>query len=63
MKYYLDLYNDGTFELRETETRDTIYTGSLDEIGIEDNDPNWTNKLDDFFQAELGIDPTEWEVG
>lgn len=61
-KYFVDLYDD-SFEVLDTENRDTIYTGSLSGIGIEENDPDYTNKLDDFLEAELNIRPDEWGIG
>ena len=62
MKYFVDLYGDN-FDVNEIESRNTIYTGSLSGIGIEENDPDYTNKLDDFLEAELNIRPDEWEIG
>lgn len=62
MKYFVDLYGDN-FDVNEIESRDTIYSGSLSEIGIEENDTDYTNKLDEFLETELGIAPNEWEIG
>lgn len=61
-KYFVDLYDD-SFEVLDTENHDTIYTGSLSGIGIEENDPDYTNKLDNFIESELNIRPDEWEIG
>lgn len=62
MKYFVDLYGDN-FDVNEIESRDTIYSGSLSGIGIEDNDPDFQDKLDNFLEAELNIKPSEWEIG
>lgn len=64
MKYYLDLMENSNFDLVAIEDSEIIYSGNLAEAGItEEEDGQWTNKLDDFFQKELGITPDEWEVG
>jgi len=64
MTYFVDLSNDGDrFEVRETDTRDTVYQGRLSTIGITENDPQFTNKLDDFLESVLRIAPDQWEVG
>jgi hypothetical protein len=63
-KYYLELNLDGTMVLYRTGDDEVVYEGRQEDAGItEDPDPDYTNKLDDFFQQELGIDPDEWEVG
>jgi len=62
MKYFVDLHNDNTFDLVSIEDRETVFTGNLDDIGIEENDEQFSNKLDDFFET-LGIKPNEWEIG
>lgn len=61
-KYYADLYDD-SFEILDTENHDTVYCGKFTDIGIEDNDPDFTNKMDRFLETELGIAPNEWEIG
>lgn len=64
MRYYLELNLDGTMTLYRTEDDEVVYEGRQADAGItEDPDPDYTNKLDDFFQQELGIDPDDWEVG
>ncbi len=65
MKYWLNLYDDGSFELRPIDDDNLeSYEGHLKDAGItEENDPQWTNKLDDYFESHLGIKPSEWEVG
>lgn len=62
MKYFLD-FTDVGFTLNEIETHDTIYCSTWEDAGIGDNDPDYTNKLDLLFSQELGIAPSEWEVG
>lgn len=63
MKYYLDLGYGDKFELKTIDEDDTVYAGHLSDLGIQDNDPEYTNKLDDFFTKELGIAENEWEIG
>jgi hypothetical protein len=68
MKYYLDIYDTALntyydFALRSIEERETIYEGRFSDIGIEDDDDDFANKLDVFFSEELGISPDEWEIG
>ena len=62
MKYFVDL-NGSKFEVKTVDGHDTIYVGNLSDAGIEGDDPEYTNKLDNFLQTELGISPEEWEVG
>lgn len=61
MKYFLDLNGDN-FDLVSIEDRETVITGNLKDIGIEDNDPQFSNKMDDFLET-MGIAPNEWEIG
>ena len=68
MKYFLDIYDTALnayydFALRSIEDRETIYEGRFSDLGIEDDDDDFANKLDDFFSEELGISPDEWEIG
>lgn len=65
MKYFLDLQNDGSFELcYTTGDRETVYSGCPEDVGIVgDDDPEWQDKLDIFFEQTLGIKPNEWEIG
>ncbi len=65
MTYWLNLFNDGSFALLPIEDENLdIYEGHLSDAGItEENDPQWTNKLDDYFESQYGIKPSEWEVG
>lgn len=68
MKYYLDIYDTALntyydFALRSIEERETIYEGRFSDLGIEENDEQFADKLDAFFFEELGIAPDEWEIG
>lgn len=68
MKYYLDIYDTALnsyydFALISIEERDTIYEGRFSDLGIEEDDDQFSNKLDEFFSKELGISPDEWEIG
>lgn len=64
MRYYLELNADGTMVLYRTEDAEIVFEGRQADAGIvEDPDPGYTNKLDDFFQQELNISPDEWEIG
>lgn len=64
VKYFLDLELSNRAALYTIAEYDEVWSGQLEEAGIEgDNDPDYTNKLDDFFQKELGINPDEWEIG
>ena len=68
MKYFLDIYDTALntyydFALISIEDRETIYEGRFSDLGIEDGDDDFANKLDDFFSEELGISPDEWEIG
>lgn len=62
MKYFVDL-QDTFFDVVTIEEREVIYTGTYEEAGIEENDDQYTNKLDDFLETKLNIKPTEWEIG
>lgn len=63
VKYYVELI-DTRYMIKDIETRDTVHTGLLADAGItEDPDPEYTNKLDVYFESEYGILPEEWEVG
>lgn len=63
-KYFLDLEANGKATLYTIEEHEEVWSEQLAEAGIvSDPDPDYTNKLDDFFQKELGINPDEWEVG
>lgn len=60
-KYFLDPDNGHLYTIRE---HDLVWSGSMADAGIEsDEDDMWQTKLDAFFQAELNISPSEWEVG
>lgn len=64
VKYYLDLEANNRATLYTVEDRDEVWSGSLSAAGIEsDQDDQYTNKLDAFFEKELGISPDEWEIG
>lgn len=62
MKYWLDLIENDNFILKTVEENDEVCKGKLSDIGITENDPNFTNKLDDYFE-KCGIKPDEWEIG
>lgn len=63
-KYFLDLKSNNRATLYTIEGRDEVWSGQLEEAGVEgNNDSDYTNKLDDFFQKELNIAPNEWGVG
>lgn len=63
-KYFLDFESNGRATLYTSEEYKVVWSGQLAEAGIvSDPDPDYTNKLDDFFQKELGINPNEWEIG
>lgn len=40
-----------------------IWSGSYEAAGTFEGDPDWQEKLDSFFEKELGIKADEWEVG
>ena len=40
-----------------------IWSGSCEAAGTFEGDPDWQEKLDSFFEKELGIKADEWEVG
>lgn len=63
MKYTLNLTNDGVFELYTIEEEELVCKGKLEDLGIKENDPNYTNVLDDYFEKEYNIKPSEWEIG
>ncbi len=66
-RYWLDMVNEYGFLYKKSEDEDrmdeVVWDGKLEEAGVFDNDPDYTNKLDDFFEAKFGIKPSEWEVG
>ena len=61
-KYFLDMAGD-RFTLETVDTHDVVFYGRFSELEIEENDPEYTNKLDDYFQSALHIAPDQWEVG
>ncbi len=61
-KYFLDMAGE-RFTLETVDTHDVVFYGRFSELGIEENDPEYTNKLDDYFQNMLHIAPEMWEVG
>lgn len=68
MKYFLDIYDTALntyydFALRSIEKGKTIYEGRFSDLGIEENDEQFADKLDVFFSETLGISPNEWEIG
>jgi hypothetical protein len=40
-----------------------IWSGTYEDAGTFEGDPDWQEKLDSFFEKELGIKADEWEVG
>lgn len=57
---------DSPFELKLVGTNDTVWEGTFADAGISEADVEALraiDKLDEFFQRELGIDPDRWEVG
>lgn len=62
MKYWLDLNGDG-YELKTIGEDEVIEEGKLSSLGIEENDPDYQDKLDRHFEEKFGILPEEWEVG
>lgn len=63
MKYWLDLNGDNYTLYEAGEDEEEVCSGRLSDLGIGENDPDYTNKLDDYFEKEHGIAPSEWEVG
>lgn len=79
VKYWLDLYDPALngyydFSLCSIGDNDVIYEGrksdvleslgiSEEEMGEHEDDSFFIDKLDEFFEKELGIQPEEWEVG
>lgn len=68
MKYFLDIYDTALntyydFALVSIDERETVYEGRFSDLGIDDDDDQWVDKLDAFFLEELGIMPDEWEIG
>ncbi len=69
MKYFLDIYDTALnnyydFALVSTEDhQDIVYEGRFSDLGIDDNDDQFADKLDAFFLEALGIKPEDWEIG
>ena len=61
LKYFVE-YDDNMFYVKTVRGHDLIASDSFAAVGIEDNDPQFTNKLDDYLWDEYGILPEEWEV-
>ena len=61
LKYYVTI-DDDRWNLYTKALRTLVNYGSCSEIGIEDEDPEYTNKLDDYLWNTYGILPEEWEV-
>lgn len=40
-----------------------IWSGTYEDAGTFEGDPNWQNKLIEFFEKRFGIKSEEWEVG
>lgn len=62
MKYFVDM-QDRFWDLVRIEDREIIYTGTYKEVGIKEDDDQYTNKLDVFIEKKFGITPDEWEIG
>ena len=63
IKYWLDIVDD-IFILSSVDDLDAEpICGHLSEIGIDPDDNDWTDKLDEYFETEHGIAPEEWELG
>lgn len=65
---YLDIYDTALntyydFALVSIDERNIVYEGRFKDLGIDDEDEQWVDKLDDFFEKKLGIMPDEWEIG
>lgn len=57
---------DALFELKLVGTNDTVWEGTFADAGISEADVEALraiDKLDEFFQRELGIAPDDWEIG
>lgn len=65
-RYWLDMGSEMTLYRKpvdEDGMDEEIWTGKMEDAGTYEGDPDWQDKLDDFFEAELNIKPNEWEVG
>lgn len=62
-KYFLDLEANNRATLYTVIGREKVWSGDMSAAGVVEDDPDYTNKLDDYFQKELGISPDEWGVG
>lgn len=60
-RYYIEMEGD-RFVLKTVDGHDVVLYGRLSSIGIEENDAEFTDKLDDYLWNELHIAPDQWEV-
>lgn len=44
-------------------TNEEVWSGTLESVGIAEDDPDWQEKLDRFFLQKFKIFPDQWEVG
>lgn len=60
--YWLDL--DGMTLYKKTfDGNEEVWTGSYEEAGTYEGDPDWQGKLDTYFEQMFGIRSNEWEIG
>ena len=65
IKYWLDCSVGDLFILSSINDLDAppVCCGSMSDIGVVENDPDWTTKMDEYFEKEYGILPDEWVMG
>jgi len=64
VKYYLDVSVGDAFIMNNVDDPEApAICGCMSDIGIEENDPDWSEKLDRYFESNFNILPDEWEMG
>ena len=62
--YWLDMgFTEMTLYKKTFEGNEEIWSGTNEDAGTYEGDPDWQNKLIEFFERKLGIKNEEWEVG
>ena len=65
-RYWLDMRSEMTLYKKPADEDGMdveVWAGKMEDAGTYEGDPDWQDKLDDFFEEKLGIKPSEWEVG
>lgn len=65
-RYWLDMGTEMTLYKKPVDDDDMdeeVWSGTMEEAGTCEGDPNWQDKLDAFFDNKFGIKAEEWEIG